>query len=675
MLIAFLRSRLLVQLLMLLCSALPAAALDTVTLQLSGVHSFEFAGYYAAKEKGYYRQAGLDVQFLEAAPGTDVVKSVVTDVAQFGVGNSRLALARAAGQPVLVMAVIFQHSPLVIAAKRQSSLQSLHDLSGKKVLIAQQADELRAYFRQEGLIPEKEGALPEVVNAQDLLAGKVDAISASATRELFELDRARLPYQVYTARSAGIDFYGDNLFTTELLARKHRQRVESFRDASLSGWRYAMQHPEEIATLISTNYSKSSLQFLLFQAKQMGPLVRQDQIEIGQVQPGRWRHIVNVYADLGLLARDVNIDGLVYTGHQFYFDWKWLNIFRGIVVAALILVAGIIIYIIRINRRLAKSILDNSTTAAALADREKLWRTIINTSPDGITIAALDGAIIQVSSRVATLFGYETTSEIVGRNIFDFLDPAWHTRANIMIGELINGASTGAVEFLAIRQDGDPFFIEINAEILRDDTGNPRALFFIERDITKRKDAEKLLDEYNQKLEALSITDGLTGLANRRHFDEILWQEYNRHARSESSLSLILLDIDYFKPFNDTYGHVKGDDCLRAIAGVIAGCTNRTMDLAARYGGEEFACVLPETDAEGAFAMAENICQSIQALAIPHTGSKVADVVTASIGVTTVRFIAQQSVEDILSQVDALLYQAKSSGRNRVVSDAASFRV
>jgi diguanylate cyclase (GGDEF)-like protein/PAS domain S-box-containing protein len=581
-----------------------------------------------------------------------------------------LALARAAGQPVLVMAVIFQHSPLVIVAKRQSSFQSLHDLVGKKILIARQAHELRAYFKQEGLMPEKEESLPQVVNPQDLLTGKVDAVSASSTQELFALDRARFPYQVYTPRSAGIDFYGDNLFTTELTAGKHRKRTEAFRDASLLGWQYAMQHPEETAALISTQYArKLPQQFLLFQAKQMVPLLRQEQIAIGHINPGRWQHIVDIYTDLGLLDRDVKIDGLVYTGHRFQFDWKWLSVFRGIVGMALIFLAAIILYIIRINRRLAKSILDNSTTAAALADREKLWRTIINTSPDGIAIAALDGVIIQVSSRVATMFGYESASDIVGRNIFDFFDPAWHTRANLMIGELINGSSTGAVEFLVNRQDGTTFFIEINAEILRDDNGNPRALFFIERDITERKDAEKLLDEYNQKLEALSITDGLTSLANRRRFDEILRHEYSRHARSDATLSLILLDIDFFKPFNDTYGHVKGDDCLRAVAGVIAGCTNRTMDLAARYGGEEFVCILPETDLNGAIAIAENIRQSIQALAIPHKGSKVAEVVTASLGVTTVRFLAHQSVDDILSQVDTLLYQAKSSGRNRVAFD------
>ena len=644
-----------------------AQALETVALQFNGRHSFEFAGYYAAKEKGYYREAGLDVKLVEAEQKADVVKSVVTGNTQYGVGTSSLLLAYSAGQPVVVLAVIFQHSPMVLVTEKLHPLQSLHDLDGKKVMIEKQADELLAYLKQEGVAPEKLEVIPGSINPRELIKKKADAISASSIKELFDLDHTRFSYQVYTPRSAGIDFYGDNLFTTETELKAHPQRVEAFRHASLRGWNYAMDHPEEIANLIFTHYSKErSLTFYLFEAKQMAPVLRRDLIEIGTMNPGRWRHIADVYADLKLVPRDTPIEGLLYNIHRFQFNLKWLNIYRVIAIAVMAIISVIIVYIFRINRRLASSMAANSRTAAALAEREKLWRTIINTSPDGITIASLDGVILQVSSRVSTMFGYESVDEIIGSNIFDFFDPAWHARANIMIGELVKGAHTGAVEFLMIRKDGSTLFIEINAEILRDDNGNPRALFFIERDITERKQAEEMLDEYNQKLEALSITDGLTGLANRRHFDETLAQEYSRHARSEAALSLILLDIDYFKAFNDTYGHVKGDDCLRAVAGVIAGCTNRTMDLAARYGGEEFACILPETDLGGAIAIAENIRHSIQALAIPHKGSMVADAVTASLGVTTVRYIAQQSVEDILSQVDALLYLAKSSGRNRI---------
>jgi len=169
-----------------------------------------------------------------------------------------------------------------------------------------------------------------------------------------------------------------------------------------------------------------------------------------------------------------------------------------------------------------------------------------------------------------------------------------------------------------------------------------------------------------EQLTKLASTDGLTGLANRRRFDEVLAQEYARHIRSTNELSLILLDIDHFKTYNDTYGHVSGDDCLRQIAGVIDQSIIRVTDLAARYGGEEFVCVLPETNQSGALAIAEKIRQAISSLAIPHSASSAASHVTASLGVVTARCLAEKSPLNIVAQADEQLYKAKSSGRNRV---------
>jgi len=185
----------------------------------------------------------------------------------------------------------------------------------------------------------------------------------------------------------------------------------------------------------------------------------------------------------------------------------------------------------------------------------------------------------------------------------------------------------------------------------------------LERKVAERTRA---LVETNRKLEALSITDGLTLLANRRHFDEVLGQEYARHIRSGAELSLILLDIDQFKLFNDHYGHVNGDACLKRIAGVIAGCAARPADLAARYGGEEFACVLPETNARGAVAVAENIRQGVIALGIAHQASKVAQCVTVSLGVVSAQCGENLSAVDLVATADEALYRAKSGGRNKI---------
>lgn len=201
---------------------------------------------------------------------------------------------------------------------------------------------------------------------------------------------------------------------------------------------------------------------------------------------------------------------------------------------------------------------------------------------------------------------------------------------------------------------------------LRGPDGSIIGMCGISTDITERKQAEKALEESKRTFEAISITDGLTGIANRRRFDEALSLEYARHARSGAQLSLIMLDIDCFKAFNDTYGHIAGDNCLQQIGRAITNCAARPADLSARYGGEEFACILPETDHVGAVIIAERIRRAIQALAIPHKASDTADYVTASLGVGTMYCKTEGSSINLIAQADELLYLAKSRGRNRV---------
>ena len=178
--------------------------------------------------------------------------------------------------------------------------------------------------------------------------------------------------------------------------------------------------------------------------------------------------------------------------------------------------------------------------------------------------------------------------------------------------------------------------------------------------------AQKRLEETNRALETLSITDHLTGLANRRYFDEALEKEHARHARSGAALSMIMLDIDFFKLFNDSYGHLRGDDCLQKIAGAMEKCAGRAVDIVARYGGEEFSCILPETNLDGAIVIAEKIRAGIQGLAIPHDASSVADCVTASLGVVTITCTSETSPSRLIDSADTLLYKAKLEGRNRV---------
>lgn len=335
------------------CLAVPgvAIAVENVTLQFKWSHAFQFAGYYAALEKGYYREAGIDVTFLEATPGIDPLESVLTGQAQYGVGTSSLLLARKNGKPVVVLAAIFQHSPLVLIARQDgvNGLQGIHDIVGKKIMIEPQSDELIAYLKQEGITLDRVVQLPHSFQPDDLIEGRVDAFSAYVSNEPYYLDKAKLDYQTYTPRTGGIDFYGDNLFTTEKELKEHPERARAFREASLLGWQYAMQHPEEIADLIIAKYSKQHPRdFYLFEARRMAPLIRADLVEVGYMHHGRWRHIASTYADLGLLPRNYTFDGFLYEleAHR---DLRPLYL----ALALLVTVSAITLYIYRINRRLS----------------------------------------------------------------------------------------------------------------------------------------------------------------------------------------------------------------------------------------------------------------------------------------------------------------------------------
>eukprot|EP01032_Pedospumella_encystans_P024434 gene24434-27640_t len=208
-----------------------AGAAEPITVQLKWLHQFQFAGYYAAQDKGYYREAGLDVTLREAQPGADPVQAVLEGKAQYGVGSSALLLKRAAGDPVVVLATIFQHSASALFVRRGDNGTPL-DWRGKRLMLAPGNEELRAYFKQQDIDLNQLRSLPHSYNLAVDQIVKVDAMSAYTSEAPYVLDRASLRYDVISPRAAGIDFYGDNLYTTESELREHPKRAAAMR----AGW-------------------------------------------------------------------------------------------------------------------------------------------------------------------------------------------------------------------------------------------------------------------------------------------------------------------------------------------------------------------------------------------------------------------------------------------------------
>jgi diguanylate cyclase (GGDEF)-like protein len=202
-----------------------------------------------------------------------------------------------------------------------------------------------------------------------------------------------------------------------------------------------------------------------------------------------------------------------------------------------------------------------------------------------------------------------------------------------------------------------------------------RSALRLKQEMDRRKARERelmavtaQLEAANERLQFLSTSDALTGVANRRCFEEYIDNEWKRAARDAVPLSLIMIDIDNFKAFNDLYGHQAGDECLRRVAGALAGAVNRPADRLARYGGEEFAIILPNTEAPGAAALAERARANVEALQMPHAGARAGKTVTISLGVATFAPTNEATPAALVAAADQALYEAKRQGRNRVVA-------
>jgi len=217
-----------------------------------------------------------------------------------------------------------------------------------------------------------------------------------------------------------------------------------------------------------------------------------------------------------------------------------------------------------------------------------------------------------------------------------------------------------AENWCVMPQLGTRLYLAIDAGPIYDDAGKLIAVVETLRDITAQKTAQ-------DELQRLATRDGLTSVANRRSFDDMLNMEWRRASRESRALSLLMVDVDFFKRFNDTYGHQGGDECLRHVAAAMSGVVKRASDAVARYGGEEFAILLPATEPDGALIVAERIRAAVTALRLPHSGSEVADHVTVSIGVASIQVTGNGVPSSLVAAADAALYRAKHTGRNRVV--------
>jgi diguanylate cyclase (GGDEF)-like protein len=295
-----------------------------VRVQLKWSHQFQFAGFYAALEKGWFREAGLDVTLLAGGPDIDPADVVARGGAEFGVGNSSLVIDFAEGRPLMAVAAIFQHSPLVILARREPGLEHVFDLPGWTMMVETHCAELLAYLKLERVPVDRIRIVPHAGDVRPLIDGRVAATTAYTTTEPYLLIKERFPFQVFNPRSSGIDFYGDTLFTTRMLAARDRAMVQTMREVVIRGWRYALEHPAELVELILGKYAPELDRGRLeFEAEEIRRLMLSRVVDIGYMSVARWRHIADSFAAAGLISPETDLSEFLFDP-DVRADLRWL---------------------------------------------------------------------------------------------------------------------------------------------------------------------------------------------------------------------------------------------------------------------------------------------------------------------------------------------------------------
>jgi diguanylate cyclase (GGDEF)-like protein/PAS domain S-box-containing protein len=313
---------------------------------------------------------------------------------------------------------------------------------------------------------------------------------------------------------------------------------------------------------------------------------------------------------------------------------------------------------------------------SSLADQLRVLRQAISESRDGISIADArqpDCPLIFVNPAFERMTGY-SFEEVVGRNCRYLQGSDKDQQGLAVLRAALRHGEPCVVVVRNYRKDGTLFHNELSISPVHDASGTLTHYMGIQKDVTARITLEAELEQRNvelrtanDRLRALSLTDALTGLFNRRHFDEQLQTQWQIARRTGATLSIFMIDIDHFKGYNDRYGHLAGDACLCDVARALGGAFMRVSDFIARYGGEEFVVLAAGMTNDQASRYADSLCQRVSALKIPHAGTPVGSV-SVSVGHATARPDGILRAAELVARADQALYQAKAKGRNQAVA-------
>lgn len=736
-------------------------SVEKISVQLNWKYQFEFAGFIAAKEKGFYEKVGLDVDLREYKPDTDVVQEVLSQRANYGISNSNIILDKGSISPAVLLATYLQKSPLILVTK--PNIKNLLDLVGKNIMGAK--DELKysslaLLFEHFNINSSNSNIISHTFNIDDFVNGKVDVMSAFKSNQIYELDKRKIAYNIIDPADYGFIVSGINLYSSINEAKDNYDRTARFIEASNRGWKYAIENQEEIVDLLKQKYGVlKSKEALLFEANVVKQLVMSDFIPIGKVSSDFTQRLLKQLIYAKTIENEANVGTLVFDKDSLFGDKKFTltkkekeyldskESLKLCVAPSQVPIEyikdselqGVTKDIIELfEQKLDKAI--NLVPTKSWSESIEFFKNrecdiISSISPNDerklymdftkpvlslplVLATRIDKPFIQNSSflngkEIAILKGHFFAEHIKLNlkqiklvEVLSIQEGLDHVAKGVVYGYVDNSLVLAAIQkeyanslkfalkfdmqddlCLATRND-EPLLGEIFNKLVDDlDESKKQEFlnnwtpivkqvgwlsskeivvisFFIFSIIMGQFVYHRKVSKLNEKLKRLSITDKLTNIYNRFELDKIMEQEKNKIDRNSSyHTAIIMLDIDYFKSINDTYGHLVGDMVLVSIAKLLKSSLRNT-DTIGRWGGEEFLIILPFTTKESAVIVAQNLRDKIAKSDILKEHDRV---LTASFGVESMS--ADKTINDVLIAVDELLYRAKNSGRNRVECD------
>lgn len=465
-----------------------------ISLQLKWKHAFQFAGFYIAKEKGFYDEEDLNVTLIEGGPGRDPITHTLAETGHYAITDTGIVLSRAHKQKVKALAAIFQHSPLALAVRESSKINTFQQLRGKRVMMqtGHMDAVIFAAIKKSGVNDDDFIRQNTTFNIDDLINNKTDAFSIYITDQPHQLTERDISYRILHPIEFGIDFYGDILITSEREIKEHPERTDAFIRASLKGWSYALEHIDETIELIKQKYNTQNLSTgqLYFEAEETIDMVLKDVVQIGYMSQPRWQTIIDTYVELNLISEgSTSAQDIIYIREPTFSDLFRQHQWQ-IIVGTLVMLLVIFGLHLLLLRRMV------SSKTEELKANEARYRSLVNNIPGAVyrCLPHEQCSMAYISDEVESISGFPS-SDFINSSVRSYRSIIHEDDKEYVIPTIHNSVKEGhsySIEYRIIRVDGKTRWVVESGQPGTDNSGKHSWIDGCIFDISTRKRAESL---------------------------------------------------------------------------------------------------------------------------------------------------------------------------------------